>query len=87
MNYELLNKLIREIEKEKFFPNGEVEYTYLQEELYAVRNIDGSNMILLHARNPHEACAKYFTKNHNINFTGNNATFIKSVDNLDLRRK
>ncbi len=86
MDYQLLNKLVREVENEKFTSKGDVEYSYLQEELYAVRFTNTKETVLLKAKNPDEACLKFLRlgKHQIVNVTGKNHTFIGSVENLTL---
>lgn len=55
MNYELLNKLLKDVTKENYTKIGNIEYCYLQECTYAVRKVGNSFPILLKAKNPEQA--------------------------------
>lgn len=59
MDYEKLNELIREVENKKYIDVGDIEYTYLQEELYATRKKGERFPVFVRADSPEKALIKY----------------------------
>jgi hypothetical protein len=62
MNYELLNKLLKDVTKENYTKIGNIEYCYLQECTYAVRKVGNSFPILLKARSPEQALNSFIQR-------------------------
>lgn len=59
MDYEKLNKLIRDVENEEYISLGDIEYCYLQEELYAVREKWKKFPVFIRASSPEKALNQY----------------------------
>lgn len=59
MDYQKLNALIREVENERYIDVGDIEYTYLQEELYAIRRKRERFPVFVRADSPEKALNKY----------------------------
>lgn len=63
MLYEEINRLYRKVEQERFRDVGaNAEYTYLEEELYALRIKGEEPITFLRARSPKEAHEKFLRR-------------------------